>query len=233
MSEQTRDNQGNTDEAPPEVGQTDFAAIVDEMAASKPSDATTSGSELDQLRAELEAARTQASEHLATLTRTAADFANYRRRTGEERESAAANAAEDLLRALLPIIDDLDRASGQLPPELAGVSWVEGILMIDRKLRLLLESQGVRAIEAQGQPFDPREHEALGTVPTSESPDGTVVIEAQRGYRLGGKVLRPAMVMIATTPNPDEPPLRELVRPLIPDPTASPSDTQETTRGGN
>jgi hypothetical protein len=66
-----------------------------------------------------------------------------------------------------------------------------------------------------------------------ESPDGTVVVEAQRGYRLGDKVLRPAMVMIATTPNPDEPPLRELVKPLINDPTTSQADTQETTRGGN
>jgi len=233
MSEPTKDDL-RADEVPSEQSQTDFAAAVEEMAAaSRPSDPQTSGSELEQLRADLEAARKQAAEHLATLTRTAADFANYRRRTGEERESAAANAAEDLLRSLLPIIDDLDRASGQLPPELAGVSWVEGILMIDHKLRLLLESQGVRAIEAQGQPFDPREHEALGTVPTSESPDGTVVIEAQRGYRLGGKVLRPAMVMIATTPNEGEPPLRELVRPISNDPTASPSDNVETTRGGN
>jgi len=152
---------------------------------------------VERLTADLQAAQAQAAEHLAMLQRTAAEFQNYRRRTTEEREREAGLAGEHLLKKVLAIADDFDRAIDSLPADFAGNTWVEGITAIDRKLRGLLESEGVRPIEAMGRPFDPREHEAIANVPGTGRPDGEVVAEVQRGYRLRDRVLRPALVAIA------------------------------------
>lgn len=157
-----------------------------------------SGVEPEQLRADLEAAQTQAAEHLASLQRTAADFANFRRRTGEDRERELGLASEALLLKMLTIADDFDRAIEAMPADLAGLGWSEGIALLDRKLRALLESEGVTPIEAVGRPFDPREHEAIASVAATGRPDGEVVAEIQRGYRIRDRVLRPAMVAVAS-----------------------------------
>ncbi len=159
--------------------------------------AEDAGAEVETLRAELEAAQAEAAEHLATLQRTAADFANFRRRTAEDRERELGLAGESLLRKLLAIADDFDRALEAMPEELNSVSWIEGVGLLDRKIRALLESEGVTPIESIGMPFDPREHEAVVTIPDSGKPDGEVVAEMQRGYRVRDRVLRPAMVAVA------------------------------------
>ena len=161
------------------------------------SDAQALNMDVERLTADLQAAQAQAAEHLATLQRTAAEFQNYRRRTTEEREREAGLAGEHLLKKVLAIADDFDRAIDLLPAEFAGNTWVEGITAIDRKLRGLLDSEGVRPIEAVGRPFDPREHEAIANVPGTGRPDGEVVVELQRGYRLRDRVLRPALVAVA------------------------------------
>jgi molecular chaperone GrpE len=153
--------------------------------------------EVDRLRAELDAAQIEMVEHKASLQRTAADFANYRRRTAEDRERELGLAGESLLRKVLAVADDFDRALEAMPDELKAVSWIEGIVLLDRKLRALLESEGVTPIEAVGRPFDPREHEAIASVPATGRPDGEVVAEVQRGYRVRDRVLRPAMVAVA------------------------------------
>src|SRR5664280_384710 len=153
--------------------------------------------EIDRLRAELDAAQAEMAEHKASLQRTAADFANFRRRTAEDRERELGLASEFLLLKLLVVADDFDRALEAMPAELKGVAWIEGISLLDRKLRALLESEGVTPIEAVGRAFDPREHEAVGTVPSTGRPEGEVVAEIQRGYRVRDRVLRPAMVAIA------------------------------------
>jgi molecular chaperone GrpE len=154
-------------------------------------------SEIDRLRAELDAAQAQAAEHVATLQRTAADFANFRRRTAEDRERDLGLASEGLLLKVVAVADDFDRALDAMPAELAGQSWIEGIALLDRKLRALLESEGVKLIEAVGRQFDPREHEAIASLPGTGKPDGEVVAEMQRGYRVRDRVLRPAMVAVA------------------------------------
>jgi molecular chaperone GrpE len=152
---------------------------------------------IDRLSAELEEARGLAAEHLASLQRTAADFANFKRRTAEDRERELGLASELLLRKLLAVADDFDRALEAMPAELKGAGWIEGIALVDRKLRSLLESEGVTPIEAVGRPFDPREHEAIASIPGTGRPDGEVVAEVQRGYRVRDRVLRPAMVTVA------------------------------------
>ena len=98
------------------------------------------------------------------------------------------------------VADDFDRAIEARPASIAEDAWFEGIAAIDRKLRLLLESEGVTAIDAApGRPFDPREHEAIANVPGTDRPEGEIVEEIRRGYRLRDRVIRPALVAVATT----------------------------------
>jgi molecular chaperone GrpE len=154
--------------------------------------------EIERLEAELAEAHRQGEEYLAGLQRERAEFINYKRRTSEEREAALGLASESLLRKVLTLADDFDRAIEARPPELADHAWVDGIAAIDRKLRMLLESEGVSPIEATpGTVFDPREHEAVVNIPGTGHEDGRIVEEIIRGYRLRDRVLRPAVVAVA------------------------------------
>jgi molecular chaperone GrpE len=154
--------------------------------------------DIEQLKSELEAARAQADEYLAGLQRERAEFQNYKRRTAEEREASLGLAGEALISKVLALADDFDLAIEARPGELAGDPWVEGVAAIDRKLRLLLESEGVSAIAAApGTPFDPREHEAIANVIGTGHPEGSIVEEIRRGYRLRERVIRPALVAVA------------------------------------
>ena len=156
--------------------------------------------DIEQLRGELQATTAKADEYLAGLQRERAEFSNYRRRTSEEREAMLGLAGEDLIRKVLAIADDFDLAIDNRPADLASSSWVEGVTAIDRKLRALLESEGVTTIDAApGRPFDPREHEAIANVPGTDRPEGEIVEEIRRGYRLRDRVIRPALVAVATT----------------------------------
>jgi molecular chaperone GrpE len=155
------------------------------------------------LEAELAAARQEAADNLSGWQREAADFRNFKRRTEQEREAFLGLASEDLLLRVLTLADDFDRALEAMPHELDRLSWVEGIVAIDRKLRVLLESQGVTPIEVLGKPFDPREHEAITHVTTTSAPDETVIGEIQRGYRIRDRVLRAALVSVAKNPGVD------------------------------
>lgn len=153
--------------------------------------------ELQSLRDQVVAAEQELGEARSGWQRTAADFANYKRRTQEEREATLGLANELLLRKLLVVVDDFDRALAAMPKELQRLGWIEGLWAIDRKFKSLLESEGLTPIEAQGKPFDPREHEAVLQEETDQAPEGTVTNELQRGYRLRDRILRPAMVAVA------------------------------------
>ena len=160
--------------------------------------------DIEQLKTDLAAATAKAEEYLAALQRERAEFANYRRRTSEEREAMLGLAGEDLIRKVLVLADDFDRAIEARPESIAADPWVEGIVAIDRKLRALLESEGVSQIDASpGRPFDPREHEAIANVPGTGRAEGEIVEEIRRGYRLRERVVRPALVAVAAAP--DEP----------------------------
>ena len=111
-------------------------------------------------------------------------------------------AGEDLIRKVLAIADDFDLAIDNRPPELAGHSWVDGVTAIDRKLRGLLDSEGVRPVVAEpGSRFDPREHEAIVTIPGTGRAEGEIVDVIRRGYKLRDRVLRPALVAVAAAPD--------------------------------
>jgi molecular chaperone GrpE len=157
--------------------------------------------DIEQLRSELQASTAKADEYLAALQRERAEFSNYRRRTSEEREAMLGLAGEDLIRKVLAIADDFDLAIENRPPELEGSSWVDGVTAIDRKLRALLDSEGVKPVEAEpGKPFDPREHEAIVNVPGTGRAEGEIVDVIRRGYKLRDRVLRPALVAVAAAP---------------------------------
>lgn len=146
-----------------------------------------------ELQQQLDAEREKANTYLANWQRAAADFQNYKRRTEEEREQNALFANRALIINFLPAIDDLDRAIAQAEQQNAGAGWLEGFEAIQRKLHGALEASGVSEIQAYGEPFDPNIHEAVSQGPGEHD---KVIAEVRRGYRLGSRVLRPAMVVV-------------------------------------
>jgi len=155
--------------------------------------------QLQEAERALTMAREQADHNMSNWQRAAADFSNYRRRIEEERAATGQFANALLLARLLSVLDDFDRALDHVPPD-AHEAWVEGIRLVERKLRGLLESEGVTPIEAVGKLFDPNLHEAVVHEDTTAYPDNTVIDEVQRGYLLHDRVLRPALVRVANNP---------------------------------
>jgi molecular chaperone GrpE len=153
----------------------------------------------DGLQRQLDELREQAQQNLHNWQRSAADFANYKRRSEEERSALGEFSKAVLITKLLGVLDDFDRALESIPDD-AHEGWVEGIRLVERKLRSVLESEGVTQIEALGQPFDPNLHEAVVHEETTEHPDNEVTGELQRGYRLRDRVIRPALVKVANNP---------------------------------
>ena len=154
--------------------------------------------DIDELRSQLEEATRQSEEYLVALQRERAEFLNFKRRTAEERERDLGLAGEDLIRKVLAVADDFDRAIEARPESIAEEAWFEGVAAIDRKLRALLESEGVSEITAEpGTTFDPREHDAIANVPGTGRREGEIVEQVRRGYRLRDRVLRPALVAVA------------------------------------
>ena len=159
-------------------------------------------SEMEQLQQALAEAQATADDYLDKYRRGAAEFANYRKRIERERELQRVRITMDVLRKVLPALDDLDRAAENVPPEAAGLGWVEGVVMINHKLESVLAQFGVSTIEALGQPFDPNYHEAMMQLPSEEYPEGHVAQVVQRGYVLGKEVLRPSRVGVSLGPGP-------------------------------
>ncbi len=149
--------------------------------------------DMELLKQALVETREKIETNLAGWQRAQADFVNYKRRAEQERKEISKFANSVLMLNLLPVLDDLERAVNSIPPRLTKVSWVEGIRLIERKFRTSLEAQGLSQIEALGKPFDPNFHEA---VRQGKGKDGIVVEEAQKGYRLHDRVIRPAKVVV-------------------------------------
>ncbi len=147
----------------------------------------------EELRAQLEEERTNAESYKDRYLRAVADFQNYKRRTEEQRAEYRRDANAALVINILPAIDDLNRALDSVDAKLAGLQWIEGIRQIQRKFQGALTALDVTEIDADGAEFDPRLHEAVGHVPGEE---GKVVRVLQKGYMVGDRVIRPAMVMV-------------------------------------
>ena len=153
--------------------------------------------ELVALRQELEEQKAKAAEYLDGWQRARAEFANYRKRIEKEQEDRIKSANGAFIARLLPVMDDFERAFQTLPPNLMGMTWLEGIALIQRKLQMLLEQEGVTVIETGGQMFDPAFHQAVTHEESEEHEEGQIIGEMQKGYRMGDKVLRPSLVRVA------------------------------------
>ncbi|PIW20125.1 MAG: nucleotide exchange factor GrpE [Anaerolineae bacterium CG17_big_fil_post_rev_8_21_14_2_50_57_27] len=155
---------------------------------------TVSLEEFEALKKQLEENQAQAAEYKDGWQRAVADFQNYRKRVERENSGVYQNALAEIIKSYLPIVDDLERALQSRPADLA---WVEGIELIYRKLQAILEAEGVKRIEAEGQVFDPNLHEAISQEPAEGQESGRVIAVVQNGYMLGERVIRPAIVRVA------------------------------------
>jgi molecular chaperone GrpE len=156
----------------------------------------------EALRAERDAKARDAAEAHDRYLRTLADFDNFRRRVGRERDDWRRQAQEEVLRGILPALDNFDRALAAPPTPGADRAFRSGVELIHRDFLAALERIGVRPFVAVGQPFDPTRHEAVARVERADVEDQTVVSEALRGYLFQERVLRPAQVVVAIQPGP-------------------------------
>jgi molecular chaperone GrpE len=160
--------------------------------------------ELMTLRRDLEEQKAKAAEYLDGWQRARAEFANYKKRIEKEQEDMIKSANGAFIIRLLPVMDDFERAFQTLPLDLMGMTWLEGIVLIQRKLQILLEQEGVTVIEIEGQFFDPTLHQAVTYEESEEHKEGQIIGEVQKGYKMGDKVLRPSLVRVAKRTSGDE-----------------------------
>lgn len=168
--------------------------------AETPQAAPAESPEIQALRAEAAKAR----EYLDLARRTQAEFVNWQARARREREEVARYAIESFLQELLPALDGLARTLA-IPAVPAGAEpVVEGVRLTEKEVLRIFAKAGVTPLEAVGKPFDPSMHDAVGWVETAEKPEGTVLEEVRRGYRIHDRVLRPAQVLVAKGAAPTE-----------------------------
>jgi len=169
-----------------------------QVSAVEPLDeALQEGLDLETLQAELQTAKSQADEYLDGWQRARAEFSNYKKRVEREQAEARDRIAGETLMRFLGVLDDLDRALKDRPSDGDAAAWTEGIELIYRKLSALFIAEGIEAIEAEGTPFDPVLHEALSHEDSQDHVEGQVIEVVRRGYRMGDRVLRPALVRVA------------------------------------
>lgn len=161
---------------------------------SKPSDHEVLAEEVETLTSQLAESETKKQEYIDALLRERADFTNFRRRVESEKSQMWDQASGETVKKLLPVLDDLERA---IANRQAGDAWADGIEMIYRKFKSILEKEGIVPIEAIGQPFDPNLHEAIMQEESEEHESGVVIAVLQQGYLHKERVLRPAMVKVA------------------------------------
>ena len=146
---------------------------------------------------QLTAVQAEADDYKDRWLRSQAEFANARKRMEKQRLDTYSNATANVIDKLLPIIDDFERAMENLPAEIEGHSWLEGIQLVQRKFLTTLENFNVTPIEAIGELFDPNLHEAITQEPTDDFESGVVCRVLQAGYRIGDRVIRPSLVVVA------------------------------------
>lgn len=155
----------------------------------------------EALQKELDTTRQQAQEYREGWQRERAEFANYKRRTEKEQADLRQNAAGRLISRYLDVLDDFDRAMSDQPNEDASaevaVKWAAGVALIYRKFQKVLDDENVTPIVAEGQPFDPNQHEAVTHEDNPEHESGHVIAVLRQGYKIGDRVIRPALVRVA------------------------------------
>jgi molecular chaperone GrpE len=153
--------------------------------------------EIENLREALEESQSKAQEYLDGWQRARADFANYKKRVEREQAQAHQNAAANIFKRFLDVLDDLDRALKNRPQEGDMAGWSAGIELVYRKFLSIIEAEGVTLMQSEGEFFDPNLHEALSMEENKQYESGQIIEVVKNGYMLGDRVLRPALVRVA------------------------------------
>ena len=172
----------------------DVTNKTEDPKAEQDSEKESEGQEItEDLASALEQEKERADRNLANWQRAQADLSNYKKRVDQEKQDLAKFANAALIGSMLNLVDDFQRARSTIPESILGMTWVEGLFLIERKLGATLEAAGLSEIKALGEDFDPNLHEA---VMHGDGPEGKIVEEFQRGYKLHDRVIRPAMVKV-------------------------------------
>lgn len=189
---------GNGDNRDPSAqgngGDQDQEFLDEEKALEEP---TVSIEDFQALQDELEKAHSQSASNFEGWQRERADFMNYKRRVERDQAQATDNIKGSIIKRFLPVVDDLERALKNRPTQADVSTWVDGIELIYRKLQNLLEAEGLKPVQAEGEQFDPNLMEAISHEPNPNYESGQVIEVVQQGYMLGDRVLRPALVRVA------------------------------------
>jgi len=177
-----------------EISETETESMESAPAEEVSEELVQSSAEMDALKRKLEDAETKLAESVDGWQRSQAEFQNYRKRIERDQEVVKSDMKGDLVKKILPLLDDLERAMQNRP---ADEPWANGIDLIMRKFQTLLEGEGVKKIEAEGKEFDPKFHEAISNEPSEDVESGHVIAVVQNGYMLGERVIRPALVRVA------------------------------------
>jgi molecular chaperone GrpE len=169
-------------------------AVAQSAQAEMPEKDAQVAAEMESLAHQLREAEAKAAEYKDGWARAQADFQNYKKRLERDNELTYITMKGDIVKKILPVLDDLERALQNRPADNA---WANGIELIARKLQNVLESEGIKKIEAEGMEFDPNFHEAITHEPADGVQSGFVIGIVQNGYMLGERVIRPAMVRVA------------------------------------
>ena len=177
-----------------EMNEAAAAAVETPPAEEMPDEADQAWAEIDALKRQLEETETKLAESVDGWQRSQAEFQNYKKRMERDNEMMRANMKGDIVKKILPVLDDLERAMQNRP---ADEPWTDGIQLIVRKFQTVLDGEGVKKIEAEGVEFNPNFHEAISNEPSEEVESGHVIAVVQNGYMLGERVIRPALVRVA------------------------------------
>jgi molecular chaperone GrpE len=173
-------------------------AALESTVAELETQAANSSAQMQEAHAEREQLKAQVVENLDGWQRARAEFANYKRRVEAERAELTASAGAEALKRVLPAVDDFERAIQTLPDDLKDHPWVNGVLMVQRKLNAALEQSGITPLATNpGDPFDPNVHEAITHEDSDQFGSEQIIGEVQRGYKIGDRILRPALVRVA------------------------------------
>jgi molecular chaperone GrpE len=181
--------------------QEDGDETKNDNAAASSNGADQAAEAAEATRNELEALKAKTAEYLEGWQRSRAEFANYKRRVEKDQSETYQNAAARIIGRFLDVNDDFDRAMQEKPADPtdgeAMARWAAGVGLIQRKLQNILEVEGVERVPAEGQAFDPKQHEAVTQEESDEHEPGEIIGVVRQGYRLGDRIIRPAMVRVA------------------------------------
>lgn len=177
-----------------EIKETEAEAVATAPAEEMLDQMDQASAEFDALKRQVEDAEAKLSESVDGWQRSQAEFQNYKKRVERDNEMMRVNMKGDIVKKILPMLDDLERAMQNRP---ADEPWTNGIELIVRKFQTVLDGEGVKKIEAEGLEFNPNFHEAISNEPSEEIESGYVIAVVQNGYMLGERVIRPALVRVA------------------------------------